>query len=416
MDADAALAAQYEAYPYPSRDPRDERTRLVVGSPSHLREIDHWVFAARRPAGVPLRALFAGAGTGDGAIMLAAQLQQAGRPGHVLHLDRSQAASRIAAARAEIRDLRNIEFIHGAIPDLPAAARGPFDYIDCCGVLHHMPDPEAGLAALVRALAPEGGLGLMVYAPHGRTGIYELQDALRTLAPLSEAPANRLDVARRVMRHLPATAWLRQNRNFEDHLTGGDAGLYDLLLNPRDRAYDVRSFVALIEAAGLRVNALIEPARYDPDLLLPDPRLRARTASLIPVERAALAERLAGNMATHIAYAVRADAPALAADPTDPRAVPIGRETPAPQLAARVSGGVLPLRFGPLTVPLPLPREAAALLRLIDGRRSVSAIAAAAANNGIAPRIFDRIWPETFAALQSANRLVLAAPATDRGS
>ena len=38
---DRRLAAQYEAYPYPARDPRDEAKRLVVGSPSHLREIDH---------------------------------------------------------------------------------------------------------------------------------------------------------------------------------------------------------------------------------------------------------------------------------------------------------------------------------------------------------------------------------------
>ena len=51
---DAALAAQYEAFPYPARDPREEAKRLIVGSPSHLREIDHWVFGARRPASMPL--------------------------------------------------------------------------------------------------------------------------------------------------------------------------------------------------------------------------------------------------------------------------------------------------------------------------------------------------------------------------
>ena len=38
---DVFLAAQYEAYPYPKRDPRDEAKRLVIGSPSHLREVDH---------------------------------------------------------------------------------------------------------------------------------------------------------------------------------------------------------------------------------------------------------------------------------------------------------------------------------------------------------------------------------------
>ena len=49
---DQHLAEQYEAYPYPKRDPRDEAKRLIVGSPSHIREIDYWVFGApARPAG-----------------------------------------------------------------------------------------------------------------------------------------------------------------------------------------------------------------------------------------------------------------------------------------------------------------------------------------------------------------------------
>ena len=82
------LAAQYEAYPYPKRDARDEAKRLVIGSPSHLREVDHWVFGARRPRSVPLRALVAGGGTGDGAIMLAQQMASLGQAGRVTYLDR----------------------------------------------------------------------------------------------------------------------------------------------------------------------------------------------------------------------------------------------------------------------------------------------------------------------------------------
>ena len=97
---DARLAAQYEAYPYPARDPADEAKRLIVGSPSHLREIDHWVFGATRPASRPFRALIAGGGTGDAAIMLAQHLARAGRPGRVTYLDRSGTAMGIARARA----------------------------------------------------------------------------------------------------------------------------------------------------------------------------------------------------------------------------------------------------------------------------------------------------------------------------
>ena len=78
------------------------------------------------------------------------------------------------------------------------------------------------------------------------------------------------------MRHLPETAWLRANRNFGDHIEGGDAGLYDLLLNPRDRAYTVSDFAALLHARGpARSPAWMEPMRYDPAAFLPDPKLRA---------------------------------------------------------------------------------------------------------------------------------------------
>ena len=312
---DARLAEQYEAYPYPRRDPRDEAKRLIVGSPGHLREIDHWVFGARRPASRPLHALIAGGGTGDATIMLAQQMAREGRAGSVTWLDRSAASLRIAQARAAARGLDNIVWEQRSLLELPGSGLGPFDYIDCCGVLHHLPDPAEGLRALLSVLAPGGGLGLMLYAPHGRTGVYMLQEALRLLAPADEAPAARLDVAKRVMRHLPETAWLRRNGFLDDHVNGGDAGLYDLLLNPRDRAFTVRELHALLAGEGMEVTCWVEPARYDPIPLLPDPRLRARVEALDPIDRAALAETLAGNVSAHIVYCVRRDERVERADP-----------------------------------------------------------------------------------------------------
>jgi SAM-dependent methyltransferase len=410
--ADRQLAAQYEAYPYPARDPREEAKRLVIGSPSHLREVDHWVFAARRPASVPLRALFAGGGTGDGTVMLAQQLARAGRPGEVTWLDRSAAARRIAEARAAARGLGNIRFVEGSLLELPGSGLGPFDYIDCCGVLHHLPDPAEGLRALLSVLAPGGGLGLMVYAPHGRTGVYMLQDALRLLAPPEEPAAARVEVARRLWRQAPETAWLRRNPWLTDHLSGGDAGLYDLLLNPRDRAFTVPALHALLEDAGLRAACWVEPVRYDPDSYLPDPRLRARAAALSPVQRAALAEAVTGNMGIHVVYCVRADAPEAAPPWDDPGSVPVLRELDGPAVAkALPRDGTLPVSFDGLGVTLPLPRLAGAILQRVDGRRSLGEIADELATNGVPREAFARDLAALRHAMERMNRLLLAAPA-----
>lgn len=409
---DASLAAQYEAYPYPRRDAREEGRRLVVGSPSHLREIDHWVFGAARPASRPLRALVAGGGTGDATIMLAQQMAAAGRPGDVTWLDRSAAACDIAQARAAARGLDNIAWERRSLLDLPGSGLGPFDYIDCCGVLHHLPDPDEGLRALLSVLAPGGGMGLMVYAPHGRTGVYMAQDALRLLAPPDQPPAARLDVARRVMRHLPQTAWLRMNPYFADHVSGGDAGLYDLLLNPRDRAFDIASLHALLHRAGLRAACLMEPMRYDPATFLPDPKLRALADALDPVGRAALAEALCGNMSTHVVYCTRTGEALPRRDPMADDAVPVAREMPAAEIARNIRpDGTLAFTFDGIRVPIALPALAPAILRLVDGRRSVGEIAAELAGRGTDRAAFARAWRATFPALEAVNRLLLAPPA-----
>jgi SAM-dependent methyltransferase len=408
---DALLAAQYEAFPYPRRDPRDEAKRLIVGSPGHLREIDYWVFGARRPASQPLRALIAGGGTGDATIMLAQQMARAGRAGSVTWLDRSAASLKIAQERAAARGLTNIVWEQRSLLELPRSCLGPFDYIDCCGVLHHLPDPAEGLRALLSVLAPGGGLGLMVYAPHGRTGVYMLQDALRLLAPADETPATRLDVAKRVMRHLPETAWLRRNGFLDDHINGGDAGLYDLLLNPRDRAFTVHELHTMLAAEGLDVACWVEPARYDPIPFLPDPRLRARVQVLDPIERAALAEALAGNVSAHIVYCVRRDVPMRRADYMDAGAIPVLRELSGPDLAGGIQpDGTITVAFDGLRLPVALPPLASAILRLIDGERSVGAIEAALAERGTSPDAFARAWRATFTALEHINRLLLAAP------
>lgn len=406
--SDEAVRAQYEAWPYPRRDPRDESRRLVTGSPSHFDEIVHYVFGGADPTagGKRFRALVAGGGTGDGTIMLARQLADRGADAELVYIDVSRAAMRVARARAAARRLRNVRFVRASLLELAGRDLGPFDYIDCCGVLHHLDDPAAGLRGLAAALADGGGMGLMVYGELGRTGVYHAQEALRLLGS-DEAPADRIALARRFLGDLRESNWLMRNPWVADHLHGDDAGLYDLLLHSRDRAFTVPEAFELARAAGLDITGFIEPVRYDPAAWLDDPDLAARAARLSWPERCALAELLSGNLKRHVFYAVKAGAGGHVAAPDSENAVPVLREADGEALAHEIAArGVLRVemegqtfvrRFGPL---------APAILSRIDGRRSLAEIRAALTAEHSWPD-FKAAFDELYDTLNGLNVMLL---------
>jgi len=372
-DRDAAVEAHYDAYPYPARDPKDEAARLIEGSPSRFDELAHFVFAGAAPK--PFRALVAGGGAGDAAIMLAQHMADRDWEGEVVWLDLSKPARDVAEARAAARGLANIRFVSGSLLEARAHVGDGFDYVDCCGVLHHLDDPEAGLAALVDVLKPTGGAGVMVYGALGRRGVYEMQALAEALAPHDIAPADRLAAGRKLFQALPPTNWLKRNPFVRDHLDGGDAGFYDLLLHARDRAYTVPEFYKLVRTSGLDVVSFIEPIFYRPETYLKDPALRARLAALAPEAGAAMAEQAAGFMTKHIAYlAPAARAGSAAARPSDPALTPVLRDGNGPALADAARAGRLSVRHMGLELAPPTPKLAPAILRRVDGRASLGEI------------------------------------------
>jgi len=403
---------QYEDLPYPPRDPEDERKRLLTGTPSHILEIDHYLFAGRRDWSRPFRVLVAGGGTGDALIMLARQLKDAGCPAEIHYLDLSRASRRIAEQRARVRGLYSIAFHTGSLLD--AADHGSFDYIDCCGVLHHLPDPSAGFRALARALAPEGGMGIMVYGELGRTGVYHAQEMLRMIAA-DGASADRVAAARKLVDGLPGTNWLKRNPVIGDYRRE-DAALFDLLLHSRDRAYRIPELAAELEQAGLRPIAFMPPAYYDPDTYLHDAELRRRTGALDWLERCAFAELLSGAMHKHNVYCV----PAARRDQTiaEPQdgAAPVLREAEGPAMAGAIGrDGTLRLSGDGISMGVRLPPLAPAILRLVDGRRNIAEIREAIGRTADKEEVFDRQFSALYRALNGLNQMLLRYPAGSAG-
>src|SRR5881396_4298657 len=99
-----AVRDQYEAYPYPPRNPADEKVRLENSWHDFLELINFYCFKGRSNFSQEFRVLVAGGGTGDQTIFLAEQLRY-NRRAEVVHLDFSANSIAMAKQRAQVRRL-----------------------------------------------------------------------------------------------------------------------------------------------------------------------------------------------------------------------------------------------------------------------------------------------------------------------
>jgi hypothetical protein len=187
-------------------------------------------------------------------------------------------------------------------------------------------------------LVPLGGIGLMLYGPFGRAGIYPIQEIMRRLR--EDTQIEKLPLPRRVLDVLPSTNLLWHHERFREGMraVNYDAELIDLFLHPVDRPFTVPELGALCVGAGLRIVRFLPTAKYEPSLIWEMKRYKAVPQERI--DRAALAGLLAGNIHMHTFFAVREDNP----DETEidisipdlPGFVPIVRDTTDAALAAEL--------------------------------------------------------------------------------
>ena len=226
---------QYEADPYPRwLALRTERQvplarRLALVNP-----------AMPVPAGATFDAiLVAGCGTGQQPI----QVARANPAAQVVAVDLSRRSLAYAARMAGAAGVDNIRFAQADILDLTALDR-TFPVVECVGVLHHMADPAAGLAAVVERLAAGGYLRLGLYSKVARGHIIAAQQLTRALPP---TPANIRDFRQQLLAETdrPPNHPTRISDFFDL------SGCRDLLFHVQEHNFLLPEVAALIGDAGL---------------------------------------------------------------------------------------------------------------------------------------------------------------------
>jgi SAM-dependent methyltransferase len=358
---------QYERWPYPA--PPDDLSTLRYDPPHsyylQLRDL-YWAYWPALPYREDLDILVAGCGS-----MSAAAYAFLYPRAHVVGIDISAAS------------LAHEEFLKGkhALPNLTlhpcrveeAASLGrDFDFVAVQGVLHHLADPVAGLAALGRVLRPDGVIGVMVYGKYARAGVYMLQELFRLLG-LGQTETD-VRVVQETLHALgpdhPVQFYLRRARDLSSA-----NGLVDTFLHRRDRAFSVADCLDLVESAGLTFQGWDENFLYYPDALGGGQSvLGSRVAQLEAPRLWQAMELLYCLQAMHWFHVCRRD--------RDPASYRIPLEGPAfldyvpvPHIAQAIPAD--PVRGSPATIsrpPLPaatLDQGQAALFSQIDGQRTV---------------------------------------------
>lgn len=174
----------------------------------------------------------------------------------IVALDLSGASLRRARLHARIHGCTNVDFLEGDLLR-PEIAPGPFHFIDAYGVLHHLPDPSAGLMALSERVAEGGIIRIMVYSRGARREIESARRAFRLLGVRDLATGREL-----VRRAAPDSRLGRCYRSIPE--ARADSGFADVFLHPSVRTFTVDM---LMEMAA---KAPLEPLLFAHRGALPD--------------------------------------------------------------------------------------------------------------------------------------------------
>jgi SAM-dependent methyltransferase len=292
------VRAFYESHPYPAPLTNLDRHRDLYRNPDRRRALSLLLWPTEQPR-ANREVLVAGCGTSQAAIHALREPDA-----RITAIDISETSLRHTRDLQRKYGLRNLDLHRLAIEQVEELG-GKFDQIVCTGVLHHLPDPDAGLRALRNVLSPGGAMHLMVYATYGRAGIYMMQECCRLLG-VGTTAADLRDLGA-VVAALPSDHPIAGVAKRAKDFIQPDA-LADALLHPQDRAYTVPQLYTWLEGCGLSFARWFEQAPYlrQCGAIAQMPHA-ARLASLAPPLQHAAVELLRGTMTRHNFIAYRDD-------------------------------------------------------------------------------------------------------------
>ncbi len=254
-----AVAQLYNTYPFPP-DP------LTDDTPPGYNWRWNWITAynfctGQKPLRQDIRILDAGCGTGSGTDYLIHLNPEA----EIVAVDISEKALAVAEERCQRSGVianhsKTVTFSHLKLEDA-ANLPGEFDFINCVGVLHHLPIPERGIQALAKKLAPGGLLHIFVYAEVGRWEISLMQQASSLLQGDKQGDyRDGVKVGREIFANLPENNRILQQEkarwSLENHR---DESFADMYVHPQEIDYNVETLFELIDASGLEFVGFSNP-------------------------------------------------------------------------------------------------------------------------------------------------------------
>jgi SAM-dependent methyltransferase len=408
------VAAQYHAWAYPQPVP-DMAQAVAKGEywdlsdPSLFRR-KLW---PRKIEPQDLTILIAGCGTNQAACYAVTNPNS-----KVVGLDLSEASLGHEAYLKHKHGLDNLELFRMTLGDVGSLGR-TFDLIVCTGVLHHLPDPDAGLRCLRDVLRPHGVISVMVYGYYPRFGVYMMQEVFRMLALTQDAVG--IGIVKRAIEDVPAWHHVRRYLAIAPDL-GYDSGLVDTFLHGLDRAFTVPQVLEFASRNNLKFQSWLDNLDYSisASIMVSQNPLRQRVETLAPAEQWRIVELIAQSLATHrfllchpdkseadyrldfatdawldyvpsLRYPVRisntAEREGTASDGDDSTATPwssVMRRLRALPRAWRGSAEPAPAGFGPLTISRgwhssTLTAFEGVLIEQVDGERPISQLITAAA-------------------------------------